>query len=125
MKEADAVRAVGRLREEAEAATRTMGGPDVDALVVAGTVRHEQARHGYAFGGRAVRFVPAIAAAAAMAVVVLAFRLLVPWDPPAATPADPPEHLVTFVDSLYDDGASVYLDRVWTDVLDELAAPDD
>ncbi|MFW5741798.1 MAG: hypothetical protein ACOC2D_00860 [Spirochaetota bacterium] len=125
MKEADAVRAVGRLREQAEAATRTMGEPDVDALVDAATVRGEQAGHGDAFGSHAVRFVPAIAATAAIAVVVLALRLLVPWGSATATPADPPEHLVTFVDSLYDEGAGAYLDDVWTDVLDDLAAADD
>lgn len=145
MKQADVVGAVGRLRDDADAATRTMGDPDVDAIVEAAATGNVHAGHPKIPGRRAFGLIPAIASAAAVALVVLTLRLVGPPGVPDAASVDPPEQLVGFVDSLYDDGSYVideiavhfthdsasgersgaYLDGVWTDVLDELAGPGD
>lgn len=164
MKEADVGRAVRSLRDEADAATRRMPPPDVDALVErAGrrSTRGSDARGdapsrqgewpdapsprgiGSGFHRFRVPVVPALAAAAALVVIVLGLRLT---GASGAAEVAPSPQLLSFVDSLYDNGSYVideigprwaapgsagsgiaddYLSGVWADVLDELALPDD
>ena len=168
MKEADVGRAVRSLRDEADAATRRMPPPDVNALVGrAGrrSTRGSDARgdapsrqgewpdapspRGIGSGFHRFRapVVPALAAAAALVVLVLGLSLT---GTSGAAEVAPSPQLLSFVDSLYYDGSYVideigprwadpgpaslaqpgdpsdgYLDDVWTDVLDELALPDD
>ncbi|MFW6262198.1 MAG: hypothetical protein ACOC6J_11520 [Spirochaetota bacterium] len=172
MKETDVSRAVRSLRDEADAATRRMPPPDVDALVERAelqSARGSDARGaagigpgdgpdppsppgiGSGFGRSRVPVLPALAAAAALGVIVLGLRLTgTSGEPlvgaPVAAEVAPSEQLLSFVDSLYDDGSYVideiaprwaspgpagsavadgYLSGVWADVVHELTLPDD
>ena len=135
MKEADVGRAVRSLRDEADAATRRMPPPDVDALVErAGrqSTRGSDARGaapsrqgewpdapsprgiGSGFHRFRVPVVPALAAAAALVVIVLGLRLT---GTSGAAEVAPSPQLLSFVDSLYYDGSYV-IDEIaprWAD----------
>lgn len=129
MKEDDVTRAITALRHEAEAATRTLPPPDVEALL-ARTRRVPR-----------TGLVPRLAAAAA--VVVVAAGVLWTALPSPVPEGDPPEYLVGLVDSLYsnesyliddiagrwdisnDRAGNRYLDSVWADVIGEMRGAQD
>ena len=132
MNQTDAARAVRRLRAEAEAATAPLRQPDVDALVEAAATGPGAWAPGRRVG---TLIVPTVAAAAALIVLAfgLPFAFMMVDDQEEAIA--PPEHVTAFVDSLYDDEGSAlngmaihtgladdYLNEVWTDVIDQLAA---
>lgn len=85
----DLERAFSTLRAEAERQTETLGEPDIDALVIAARSTHHPARS---------RTLVLVAAAAA-ALLPVGIGLFAPVSGPLDDAL--PEHLVSFVDSLY------------------------